>query len=40
MQKARSHPWIPQDVPVRGFVFDVSTGRLNEVFPDGGTVTD
>jgi carbonic anhydrase len=40
MQKARSHPWIPQDVPVRGFVFDVSTGRLSEVFPDGGTVTD
>ena len=40
LQKARSHPWIPQDVPVRGFVFDVSTGRLSEVFPDGGTVTD
>jgi len=34
MQKARLHPWIPQDVPVRGFVFDVSTGRLSEVSPD------
>jgi carbonic anhydrase len=39
MQKARSHPWIPQDVPVRGFIFDVSTGRLSEVFPDRA-VTD
>ena len=40
MQKARSHPWIPRDVPVRGFIFDVSTGRLSEVFADRGTVTD
>ena len=39
MQKARSHPWIPQDVPVRGFVFDVSTGRLSEVFPGEETAT-
>jgi carbonic anhydrase len=34
IQKARSHPWISKDVPVRGFVFDVSTGRLSEVFAD------
>jgi carbonic anhydrase len=27
----RSHPWISKDVPVRGFVFDVNTGRLREV---------
>jgi carbonic anhydrase len=33
IQKARSHPWISEDVPVRGFVFDVRTGRLSEVFP-------
>jgi carbonic anhydrase len=39
MQKARSHPWISPDVPVRGFVYDVHTGRLSEVFPDGETVT-
>jgi carbonic anhydrase len=38
IQKARSHPWIPQDVPVRGFVFDVHTGQLSEVLPDGETV--
>src|ERR1700684_775321 len=39
IQKARSHPWISPDVPVRGFVYDVSTGRLSEVFPDRETVT-
>ncbi len=38
IQKARSHPWISQDVPVRGFVYDVHTGRLSEVFSNGGTV--
>jgi carbonic anhydrase len=31
IQKARSHPWISEDVPVRGFVYDVNTGRLSEV---------
>ena len=34
IQKARSHPWISQDVPIRGFVYDVHTGRLSEVFPN------
>jgi carbonic anhydrase len=33
IQKARSHPWISPDVPVRGFVYDVKTGRLSEVSP-------
>jgi carbonic anhydrase len=37
IQKARSHPWIAPEVPIRGFVYDVKTGRLNEVFPDGKT---
>jgi carbonic anhydrase len=32
--KARSHPWISSEVPIRGFVFDVKTGLLTEVFPD------
>jgi hypothetical protein len=27
----RPHPWIPEGVPVRGFVYDVATGRLREV---------
>jgi len=39
IQEARSHPWISQEVPIRGFVYDVKTGRLSEVFPDGKTVT-
>lgn len=33
MEKIRSHPWIPGSIPVRGFVFDVKTGRLSEVKP-------
>jgi len=39
IQKARSHPWISPDVPVRGFVYDVGTGRLSEVFADTDAVT-
>lgn len=31
IQKIRSHPWLPQHIEVRGFIFDVKTGRLNEV---------
>jgi carbonic anhydrase len=29
--KVKSHPWIPKEVPVRGFVYDVKSGRLKEV---------
>jgi carbonic anhydrase len=38
VRKARTHPWISPDVPIRGFVFDINTGRLGEVFPDEETV--
>jgi carbonic anhydrase len=31
ISKVKSHPWIPKDIPVRGFVYDVKTGKLNEV---------
>lgn len=31
VQKVRSHPWIPDSIPVRGFVYDVKTGKLREV---------
>ncbi len=31
IKKVRSHPWIAKGVPVRGFIFDVETGRLREV---------
>ncbi len=27
----KSHPWIPKQVLVRGFVYDVKTGKLTEV---------
>ncbi|HEV2022840.1 MAG TPA: carbonic anhydrase [Terriglobales bacterium] len=32
MEALRSHPWVPKEVPVRGFVYDVATGGLREVF--------
>jgi carbonic anhydrase len=31
MRKIRSHPWTPKQFAVRGFVYDVKSGRLNEV---------
>jgi len=31
VQRVKSHPWIPDSIPVRGFIYDVKTGRLNEV---------
>ena len=31
LQKLRTHPWIPQSVAIRGFVYDVTTGRLREI---------
>jgi carbonic anhydrase len=31
IQRVRSHPWLPSHIPVRGFVYDVRTGRLTEV---------
>lgn len=31
IQKVKSHPWLPKHVPVRGFIYDVHSGKLNEV---------
>jgi carbonic anhydrase len=31
IRRVKSHPWIPKHIPVRGFVYDVKTGALNEV---------
>lgn len=31
LQKLRTHPWIPKEIAVRGFVYDVTNGRLREV---------
>lgn len=31
LQKLRTHPWIPKKLSIRGFVYDVSSGKLREV---------
>ncbi len=31
VERIKSHPWIPAEIVIRGFVYDVQTGRLNEV---------
>lgn len=31
IQKVQSHPWIPNNISVRGFVYDVKAGRLKEI---------
>src|SRR3984885_6804628 len=31
LQNLHAHPWIPKDIAVRGFVYDVATGLLREV---------
>src|SRR5271170_2127751 len=31
LQKLRTHPWIPASVTIRGFVYDVTTGKLREI---------
>lgn len=31
ISKVKSHPWMPSDIPVRGFIYDVKNGTLSEV---------
>ncbi|HTP69656.1 MAG TPA: carbonic anhydrase [Dongiaceae bacterium] len=31
LQKLRTHPWIPKSIAIRGFVYDVTNGRLREI---------
>lgn len=31
LQKLHAHPWIPGTMTIRGFVYDVATGKLREV---------
>ena len=31
LQKLRTHPWIPEKVAVRGFIYDVASGLLREI---------
>ncbi|MCM3872955.1 MAG: carbonic anhydrase [Pyrinomonadaceae bacterium] len=36
IEKVKGHPWIPRQIPVRGFIYDVGTGRLSEVHASHG----
>src|SRR5215470_4815202 len=27
VQRVKSHPWLPKGIPMRGFIYDVKTGR-------------
>jgi carbonic anhydrase len=31
LQTIRSNPFLPRDIDVRGFVYDVRTGKLHEI---------
>jgi hypothetical protein len=31
LKRIRAHPLVPTDVPAYGYIYDVKTGRLNEV---------
>lgn len=31
LEKLHTHPWIPKEVAVRGFVYDVTSGKLREI---------
>ena len=33
LARLRAHPWIPREMTIRGFVYDVKSGRLVEVRP-------
>jgi carbonic anhydrase len=34
VERIKSHPWLPQHIAVRGFIYDVKTGRLHEVIEE------
>jgi carbonic anhydrase len=31
VQRIRNHPLVPKQIPIYGFIYDVKTGRLDEV---------
>lgn len=31
LRMLRSHPWVPKGIVLRGFVYDVRSGKLNEI---------
>ena len=40
LQKLAAHPWIPKEIPIRGFVYDEKTGRLKEIFAAQSAAAD
>lgn len=40
VQKLRSHPWVPKEIPIRGFVYDEKIGKLKEVFSERSAAGD
>ena len=40
VEKIRSSPFLPKDILVSGFVYDVYTGRLHQVMPAGSVAQD
>lgn len=37
VERIRSHPLVPKDIPVHGYIYDVGSGRLIEV-PDASAI--
>ena len=35
LEKLNAHSWVREELTIRGFVFDVQSGRLKEVAPVG-----
>jgi carbonic anhydrase len=31
VETVKAHPWLPKSMPVRGFIYDVKSGKLTEV---------
>jgi len=36
IEKVKEHPWIPRQISVRGFIYDVKNGELSEVHVSHG----
>ncbi len=39
LRTLRAHPWIPESISIRGFIYDVATGRLAEVKTNRPAIT-
>jgi carbonic anhydrase len=37
VKRIRNHPLVPKEIPIYGYIYDVTTGRLIEV-PEATTI--